>query len=204
MKVVKKVTAKSIKTKEFILEKVAPIFNRRGYTATSLSEITMATGMTKGAIYGNFIDKEELALESFNYIIRRVMGKIKIITDEIESPIAKLFAINNFYRHYYLHQINYGGCPILNVGVDAINNNSRLYHRVKEVTMKLQGSISSIIDEGKEKGEIKTVVNSKNYGGRIFSIIEGAIFTSTLMKDDDYLKDMMNHLDDLINRDLKI
>lgn len=45
---------KSERTRQFIIEKVAPIFNRKGYAGTSLSDLTEATGLTKGAIYGNF------------------------------------------------------------------------------------------------------------------------------------------------------
>jgi len=197
-------TEKSQKTKEHIIKKVAPIFNSQGYTGTSLSEITTATGLTKGAIYGNFKNKEELALEAFNYNIKYVLGKIKVITDEIDSPLSKLFAVSNFYRNYHEHQIDFGGCPILNVGVDANNNNSELYKRVREVALKLQQSITKMIDDGKEKGEIKSEIDSIRYGGRIFSIIEGAVFTSVLMQNDSYLKDMMNHLDDLINKELSI
>ncbi len=50
-------TTKSDRTKQFILEKVAPVFNKNGYFGTSMSDITEATGLTKGAIYGNFKNK---------------------------------------------------------------------------------------------------------------------------------------------------
>ena len=44
----------NLNTSDFILETVAPIFNRKGYAGTSLSDLTAATGLTKGAIYFNF------------------------------------------------------------------------------------------------------------------------------------------------------
>ena len=52
-------------TTKYILETVAPIFNQKGYAATSMDDITRATGLTKGAIYGNFKNKETLAIEAF-------------------------------------------------------------------------------------------------------------------------------------------
>ena len=58
---------KSDRTKQFILEKVAPVFNKNGYFGTSMSDITEATGLTKGAIYGNFKNKEDLAYYSFYF-----------------------------------------------------------------------------------------------------------------------------------------
>ncbi|MEL6536474.1 MAG: TetR family transcriptional regulator, partial [Bacteroidota bacterium] len=47
-------------TKELIITRAMPLFNTKGYTATSISDITNATGITKGAIYGNFQNKDEV------------------------------------------------------------------------------------------------------------------------------------------------
>jgi AcrR family transcriptional regulator len=58
--------SKAEKTKQFIIEKTATLFNTKGYTSTSLSDITQAT-LTKGSIYGNFENKDEVALEVYKY-----------------------------------------------------------------------------------------------------------------------------------------
>ncbi len=196
--------SKAAKTSQFIIEKTAPIFNRNGYTGTSLSDITEATGLTKGAIYGNFKNKEELALEAFNYIVKFQMDEIRNIINDVESPLARLFAITNFHRFYYKRYMNFGGCPLLNVGVDANHTNPALFAKVKYVVDKLQGSIASIIEEGIFKQEIKRDINAMKYGTRIFSLIEGAIFTSVISKDEHCLLDMMNHIDKMIQTELQL
>ena len=198
------IITKAAKTSRYIIEKTAPIFNRNGYTGTSLSDITEVTGLTKGAIYGNFKNKEELALEAFNYIVKYQMDEIKAIINDIESPLAKLFAITNFHRSYYKVCIEYGGCPLLNVGVDANYTNPALFTRVKQVVDKLQGSIASIIEEGIFKNEIRNDINAMRYGTRIFSLIEGAIFTAVISKDENCLIDMMNHVDKMIQTELQV
>ena len=53
-------TSKAQQTSDFIIQKVAPIFNKNGYNGTSMSELVDATGLTKGAIYGNFKNKETI------------------------------------------------------------------------------------------------------------------------------------------------
>jgi len=196
--------SKAEETKQYIIETVSPIFNKKGYTATSMADITTATNLTKGAIYGNFKNKEALALQAFNYNIRFIIDKIKVIFEDTESPLKKLNALTNFYRTYYKQTIEFGGCPILNVGIDANNNNPELFKRVKEVATKLTNSITQIIMEGQVKLEIKKNITPEIYGGRIFSLIEGSIFTSVLLKNDTYLIDMMNHIDNMIENELKI
>jgi TetR/AcrR family transcriptional repressor of nem operon len=37
----------------------------KGYSGTSMSDITAATGLTKGSIYGNFENKDEVAIAAF-------------------------------------------------------------------------------------------------------------------------------------------
>ena len=73
--------SKSLKTKQFILETVAPLFNKYGYHGTSLSAITEATGLTKGALYGNFENKEELALSAFesskNILLKHIINALQ-------------------------------------------------------------------------------------------------------------------------------
>lgn len=49
--------SKAERTKQFIIEKTAPIFNAKGYMGTSMNDIMNATGLTKGSIYGNFETK---------------------------------------------------------------------------------------------------------------------------------------------------
>ena len=44
-------TTKAELTSQYIIETVAPIFNKNGYAATSMLDLTNATGLTKGAIY---------------------------------------------------------------------------------------------------------------------------------------------------------
>ncbi len=197
------VISKAERTTQSILATVSPIFNKKGYSGTSMSDITKATGLTKGAIYGNFINKEALALAAFNYNVTYVLNKIRAILTDIESPLAKLFAITNFFRNYYKHNINIGGCPIINVGIDANNTNPELFERVQYVVNKLQTSISKTIAAGIEQGEIQHTIDDKKYGGRIYSMIEGAVFTSNIMKNDSNLLDMMNHVDKMIQTEMQ-
>ncbi len=58
---------KAERTKQFIIEQTASIFNKKGYAGTSLQDITAATSLTKGSIYGNFGGKDDVALAVFDY-----------------------------------------------------------------------------------------------------------------------------------------
>lgn len=197
-------TTKSALTSQHIIEVSAPIFNKNGYAATSLSDITQATGLTKGAIYGNFKNKEELAYAAFKYMVKSLMQPLSNHLKNSNSPIQKLFLITDFYRNYYPFSQQIGGCPILNIGVDANNSNSQLLKKVREVIQRIQDQLCSIIEKGIEACEISIDINAMQYAKRIDTMIQGAIFMTYTMNDEFYMKDTMNLIDQLIYKDLKI
>jgi len=197
-------TSKAEQTAEFIVHKVAPIFNKHGYYGTSMSDLTKATGLTKGAIYGNFKNKEELAFIAFKHNVDRVVNQIKLELSTKESSVDKLHGLTSFYRRYVNYTHDYGGCPIVNIGVDANNENAELLKKVQEVISKLQYYITKMILVGKEAGEIKDTVVAEKYGRFFFTLIEGAVFMTTTMKDDIYLQETMDRIDGIIAEELVI
>jgi len=189
-------------TTQYILETVAPVFNRYGYAATSMSEITKATKLTKGAIYGNFENKEELALEAFNYNVRKVIGMVSEKMNAETSPVKKLKALTDFYRTYNGLTKKYGGCPLLNVGVDSKHQNPILLKRVREIMSKLQKNIASIIQAGITQKQFKQSANPDVIALRILSQIEGGVFITNLMDNEAHMKDVMDQIDKMIELEL--
>src|SRR5438067_7257975 len=106
--------SKAERTRKFIVETTAPIFNKKGYAGTSLSDLTDATGLTKGSIYGNFANKEEVAAAAFDHnsaILR------KQIQDRIQKAVTyydKLLVYAQVYHSFTRATFPAGGCPILN------------------------------------------------------------------------------------------
>ncbi|MGA5195244.1 ScbR family autoregulator-binding transcription factor [Streptomyces exfoliatus] len=54
--------ARAIRTRQMILESAATVFAERGYERTTIGEILVRAGVTKGALYFHFASKEDLAL----------------------------------------------------------------------------------------------------------------------------------------------
>ncbi|MDH3699278.1 MAG: TetR/AcrR family transcriptional regulator, partial [Flavobacteriaceae bacterium] len=69
--------SKAEKTTAYIIETVAPIFTKHGYVGTSMSALTEATGLTKGALYGNFTNKEDLALRAFDFSSNKLIEALE-------------------------------------------------------------------------------------------------------------------------------
>lgn len=190
---------KAEETSRYILEKVVPIFNKKGFHGTSMADITQATGLTKGAIYGNFKNKEELAIEAFNVAVRKIVGTISKEINSKENSIDKLKALTSSYRNYIHNSKELGGCAIVNKGMNTHFQQEQLGKRVKQVVVKLIKSIANIITEGKAKKEIKPKVDADQLAYRIYSILNGGVFIGTLVNDQNHLDDMIDVADNIID-----
>lgn len=193
---------KAERTTQFILETVAPIFNKKGYFGTSMSDLTEATGLTKGSIYGNFENKEQLALEAFNYNVRKVNGLLKKEIGHLESSREKLFALTNFYRGYYAYTGEFGGCPFINVGVDSLHHNTLLAKRSKQVTRQWMDNLEKIIRQGIDNGEFRKSCDPKKIAVLLFGMIEGGIFLTTILDEKHFMQNLMDQADVIINNEL--
>ena len=160
---------KSERTKKFIIETVAPIFNKNGYSAMSLSKITEATGLTKGAIYGHFANKEELAQEAPRFSVRRVLKDLNGVVNKGETPLKMLLNMPEFYRNYYEYNKQFGGCPILNIGVDSDNQNRSISDLVRSYNTRILERLASLIDRAKDSNEVKNSIDSMLYAKRFFT-----------------------------------
>lgn len=194
--------SKSEKTKAHIIRTVAPIFNKNGYSAMSLSKITQATGLTKGAIYGHFENKEELAIEAFRFSVRKVLKDLNLHINQGATPLAMLYKIATFYETYYNYSQQFGGCPILNIGVDSNNQNTTIASLVRSYNLRILEQFALLIEIGKKSKEIKPTINSELYAKRFFYMIEGAVYMSYMMKDDSYLIDLAQTMKHIIQQDL--
>jgi TetR/AcrR family transcriptional repressor of nem operon len=169
-----------------------------------MSDITKATGLTKGAIYGNFKNKEAVAIAAFNKNVNDLLKRIAKHQEQSKSPLEKLFLIIDFYKGYYDYSQELGGCPLLNIGVDAKNQNTSLLNQVRYVINKTQNNIAKLVEWGKAEGEIKNNVDAVLFSKNLYSRIEGAIFMTYTMDDDSYLQEAMNEIDELIKKDLQV
>jgi len=196
-------TKKAERTTAYIIETVAPIFNKYGYVGTSMSDLTEATGLTKGAIYGNFENKEALALSAFEHNRNLLMAAIDEKLEVEGNALDKLFSLLHFYKQYDVFTLPLGGCPILNVGVDAQNNNSLLAAAVKETVKEIEGKMALVLENGVNQNEIHLPVPPLQFARQLFTMVQGAIAMSTMTRDRKYLINTISYLEHLVEKEVK-
>ncbi|WP_148870996.1 TetR/AcrR family transcriptional regulator [Tenacibaculum adriaticum] len=184
---------RSEKTRNFIIEKTAKIFNKKGYTGTYLSDLTNATGLTKGSIYGNFKDKNEVAVEAYKFNYKFQTEQIISKISQEKKAIDKLIVFLNHFQKSYKQIFENGGCVILNTAVDSDDGNELLKIEVIKSINKWQQTIVLILDEGINNKELKKI-NINEFSYRMIAMIEGSILLAKTLKQPEILTKNIDYL----------
>lgn len=197
--------SKAEKTKQFIIEKTATLFNTKGYTSTSLSDITEVTHLTKGSIYGNFENKDDVALEVYKYnasLLKESMSRS--FGDEFPTYTDKLYAFVAFYRKNWHSVFSNGGCPLMNAATEADDTFPQLKNQVKKSFEEWILKISDVISLGQRNEELNDKANAEEYASLFVMLIEGGILLSKTTGQEKFLNQALDKILNIINKELKL
>jgi AcrR family transcriptional regulator len=73
-------------TREYLLQAAAQVFAERGFHEATLDEVAAAAGYTKGAVYSNFKNKEDLFLALLEDSYAREMTALRATIESSDIP----------------------------------------------------------------------------------------------------------------------
>lgn len=189
---------KATQTKKYIIERTAPIFNTKGYEGTSLTDLTKSTGLTKGSLYGNFTDKEDIAREAFRFTIERVREVAKTFVGNSGSSHLRLMRLFDFYESVYSNPPVQGGCPLLNTAIEADDHRTSMK---KIVALEINKSIefmNVLLKQGVEEHEFYSDINTRELATIFFATIEGGLMISKVSSSPVALSAAVGHCKNII------
>jgi AcrR family transcriptional regulator len=172
--------SKADRTRKFIIDTTAVVFNTKGYAGTSMSDITEATGLTKGSIYGNFENKEEVAFAAFDHILNIISKSILERVSKAYTYYDKLMVYARVYHSYTGSAFPKGGCPILNTAIEADDANDQLKERAAKAALRWKKGISNLLHAGIEAGEFKQGIDQEEIAITMIALIEGGLMLAKL------------------------
>ena len=191
-------TTKSENTKRLIIEKTASVFNTKGYAGTSINDLMNATGLSKGCIYGNFENKDEIALNVFDHNFGKVTQHMKERILATENSIERLLVYPQTYKNYFRYSFLQAGCPILNTATEVDDTHPKLKERTQKALVFWKTSIENQIKRGIAKKEIKEDTDPTEIAVIMISMIEGAFMQAKVNSHMAELKIAMSFLERLI------
>ena len=128
--------------REDVLEKVVPLFWRKGYASTSMRDIELETGVNKSGLYSEFKDKEDIYLASLSYYTLTQGGK-----QILEASPAGWNNIEKFMRHLLTDQGEFEGCFVMfslrDIGLFSTGGKKNIFHHLEKLRSLILKNIES-------------------------------------------------------------
>jgi AcrR family transcriptional regulator len=188
-------STKGERTRQRILDEVAPLFNERGYRATALADVMAATGLTKGGLYNHFGSKEDLVLAAYDRNAELQSDLIVAHVRAATGAVDRLVAIVHAFRDF-AHDPPYpGGCPTLNTAVESAGVDPRLHARARDRMTMLLELIAGQARRGIERGQLRADVDPDALASFVTSSVEGALLLHQLHGDVSHVDRVTDHLE---------
>lgn len=189
--------SKGEKTRDKIIRKAAAVFNQRGYSGTSLSELMEETGLEKGGIYRHFDSKEDLAVAAFDYAWSEIKQRRLAMLDQIPSPLGKLHGmIDGFAAKPSAVP---GGCALMNTAIDSDDGNPVLRAHAQEALREWLSYIEDLVCQALRKGEIDAGASPSSVASIIIATLEGSLMMSRLTNDRTAMSHAREHLHQMLD-----
>lgn len=153
-------------TRDFIIDEAYKLFLQQSYEAVSISTISEAIGLTKGALYHHFTNKEDLFKavidKHFPHFLDKSEPEAQTLREQIEMSVA--------YGEKILRSLNPQGMkfdPVSFIGLmsDAFRHypefDKRKIEEIDECTKMIKNVVVKAIASGEIRGDIDTTVIAK-------------------------------------------
>lgn len=185
------IMTKAERTRQFIIEKSAPIFNTKGVAGTAMSDIMEATKLAKGSLYVHFESKEELSYAVVDYNLDKLFEKTADAMKKHKTAKDKLIAFTDLYNDPFNPPV-VGGCPMLNFGMEADDTNPIIKQKVNQRLRASAQMLTKIVEQGIVDGEFKKSWDAKKFGIKMFAMIEGGVLFSRVSGNKEYITILIN------------
>jgi TetR/AcrR family transcriptional regulator, transcriptional repressor for nem operon len=167
-----------------VVEKAMHLFWRRGYQNTSIDDIEIATGLTKGSLYKAFDNKRDLFEKCLGHYMVRDSYKA-IFLRMVDRPLIETYAhildllsesANNDAKRPC-------GCLATNVIRELSVSDSVLAREASDGLAGMQQAMEFRLSWARDKGEFRQDVDVKALASLMMVTLQGTVVLSTSTKD---------------------
>ena len=181
-------TSLSLKEKQrlereaLILQAAEEMLVEKGYHETSMEEIAVRVGISKGTIYGHFASKEDLIIALVERDMRTFLEGIAPVIEQHSTPRTRLEALLRYIMTDLLQKQVYLFSSVahsLNIKCQEPEREARLHG----LWQRLTEQIIALIEEGKATGDFNRELSTEAMLYAFFSLFAPRSFRKHIVKD---------------------
>jgi AcrR family transcriptional regulator len=147
-------------------------FARHGYQGTSIERIAREAGVTKGALYYHFRDKEDLL---FAAVTERVGEFERAVLRDVKPAPDALTTLRRVVDACFFHAtVSNHRRFIITLMVEALDTNPRLSEEFRKILRGMRSFLGEVVRRGQREGALRPDVDARVAAAMIAGGIMGA------------------------------
>ena len=155
-----------------MLESAARGLSRYGYGNLVLEEVAREAGYTRGALYHQFKDKEDLALAVLEWVDETWRREVGELVDQQPDPVAALIALARGHAVFCRRDI---ARVVMALRLEFSGQDHPVGREIERVSKTLVKRCARLIDAGRKDGSIPAGPPARTVALAFMGALEGAV-----------------------------
>jgi AcrR family transcriptional regulator len=163
--------------REFDMETVVGgavrVFRERGYHATSVGDLSDATGLTAGSLYKAFGDKRGVFLAAFDHYVSVRNAELQHRLGKHATAREKIRVILHFYAESSHGSEGRRGCLVVSSATALATFDDEIATRVEATMRRSEDMLRELLQQGQKDGSIVPEIHVQAMARSLLALLHG-------------------------------
>ncbi|MEM5399768.1 TetR/AcrR family transcriptional regulator [Paraburkholderia unamae] len=163
--------------REFDLETVVDgavrVFRERGYHATSVGDLSEATGLTAGSLYKAFGDKRGVFLAAFDHYVTTRNAELRHRLGKQSKASEKIRVIFLFYAESSHGSEGRRGCLVVSSATALATFDDEVATRIEAAMRRTEEMLRELLQQGQKDGSVAAEIHVPAMARTLLALLHG-------------------------------
>ncbi|MDX3235996.1 TetR/AcrR family transcriptional regulator [Streptomyces sp. ME03-5709C] len=159
-----------------VLNSAREQFWNRGYAATTLDDLVVATGLGKGSLYGAFGDKRQLFLNLLNSYCSQQLRDVEQALTGPGTAMERLARLFEGVVDGYAADTERRGCFMVNSTSELHGQDADVVALARATYQRVEDLLVACVKEAQEEGSVDAGADARELGRLLLAALQGIEF----------------------------
>lgn len=181
-----------------LTDEAVQLLSREGIEGTTIGKLAERTGYSKGGIMAHFGSKRDMVLVLVGESVAIARAFFRDHLRGATTPRQRLARTLETYGAYWTSGLFEGGCPFLNLAVDAVEPSDEISLALKSAARTFISDFANVVRIGQATGEFLPDADPDDIGERLMALCIGCGWIYRMTGDGEIFARMQPNVDTIL------